>query len=151
MIPSRALFFDVDGVLNTTACWGKSLGESGDYSNRLDPVLVARAAALVRELDACCVLSSTWRVAAGYERTMAALEKAGWSDARARFVGATPFASCSRGLEIGAWLHANPIVTSFAILDDGSDMAGHSRRLVRTNPAVGLSEACCALVREMVI
>lgn len=146
---ARALFWDIDGVMNTVKCWGTSLNGSGDYSARLDPALVRRAAKLTEVIDAQCVLSSTWRMAVGFERTMNALEKAGWENARQRFVGSTPHGSGARGLEIGAWLHEHPDVTEFAILDDGADMCGHSRRLVQTNNQRGLTDACCRLACSM--
>lgn len=44
------------------------------------------------------------------------------------------------GWEIGEWLRLHPEVSSFAILDDCSDMARLRHRLVLVDPVVGLDD-----------
>src|SRR5690606_16495049 len=127
----KVIFWDIDGVLNSPGTWGQ-WAKDGDWSKALNPRMVARARDVVSKTGAKCVLSSTWRFATGYDRTLDALAVNGWTTAREDFIGETPVLHTQRGIEIGEWLLANPHVTDYVIVDDDSDMTTHVHRLVRT-------------------
>jgi hypothetical protein len=144
----RVIFWDLDGVLNHH-------GISGAWCRlwepeSLDRALVARAAALVSEVNAKCVLSSKWRVGPdAYEDTLRCLEQSGWPSSRDDFIGVTPHLRKSRGAEIEAWLSDHPEVSDFAIVDDNDDMASLRDRLILTDPFAGLSVEDCGRLRTI--
>src|SRR5690606_10063266 len=74
----KVIFWDVDGVLNNPGTWGawSKLG----WSAALEPHLVKKARDVVRATGAKCVLSSTWRIGAGLERTIECLKERGWPE-----------------------------------------------------------------------
>ena len=154
----RVIFWDVDGVLNHPEIWGAwvRLG----YAASLDPVIVERAARLVEDTGALCVLSSTWRLGgpttfkgrdcmSGYVRTVECLLESGWANAFTDFIGHTPHLGTTRGIEIGDWLVAHPQVDEFVIIDDDADMGNHINRLVKTDHRVGLTDADCERVKAL--
>lgn len=144
----RVIFWDVDGVLNHPKIWGawSKLG----WPASLDPELVKMAAAVVKLVDAKCVLSSTWRLGdGGLTKTVNCLRLQGWKTAREDFIDKTPHLGTRRGIEIGEWLVAHPEVTEYVIVDDDADMTTHMRRLVQTDRQVGLSARDCERIAEM--
>lgn len=158
----RVLFLDIDGVLNNpgtysvAAPWRREPDEL--IRVPVDPVCMARLNRLVAETDAKIVISSSWRLFTRFEDLGPALKRYGlvadvigetpdlvndpvWLEAWRTREGA-PFAyeRIERGMEIGEWLQGHPEVTTFAILDDCSDMSDLKDRLVLTDPVVGLDD-----------
>lgn len=143
----NVIFLDVDGVLNCLSRW-KELPNVSREGTKLCPELTARLKRLVDATDARIVVSSTWRIA-----FMA--ELAGWlhrHGIRDRVIGRTPsggsgstpggilVSAPERGHEIQMWLDDHPEVQRFVILDDSTDMAHLSDRLVRTTWQDGLQD-----------
>lgn len=104
----KVLFLDVDGVLNSR--------NSTDFRNNLWPVdnyMVFLVGKIQLDTDCAIVISSSWRHHPEGMRLM-----------REKFLNVidkTPSLGV-RGDEIQAWLDAHPDVTTYAILDDDSDM-----------------------------
>lgn len=148
------LYLDVDGVV-TTVGYQRQAG-----TDRLNPVQVARVAALVREFDAWVVVSSTWRVA----DCRPTLVEAGlpvncfhpdWRTAilptsrDAETGGMLPAEQARRGDEIAEHAGRNGI-TEYLVLDDVEVGAAHAGRHVRPDPELGLREADCILARKLI-
>ena len=156
----RVLFLDVDGVLNSSD-WFKrrpkrtnitksiatQIVESLRADHGFDPINIARLNTLVDRADCDIVISSTWRKLgpgeSGHEHMRRMLTHRGFKHSH-RIIGSTPvldrvvgsmglLVAQPRGLEIQAWLDAHESVSNFVILDDESDMAHLSSRLVQTN------------------
>lgn len=138
--PRCTIFLDIDGVLNTPGTWGAwvALG----YAQALEPILVARFAALAERVDAHVVLSSTWRLACGLDGTRSALIERGWQRAD-RLIDETPhMPERGRGAEIEAWLDIHPEVERWVVLDDDAGRMGAVKaKLVHVEGWQGLSEA----------
>lgn len=147
----KVIFWDVDGVLNNPGTYGawRDLGQP----HALEREIVARAAALVKETGAKCVLSSSWRaldLGPTIETTLVALEQTGWPTCREDFIGWTPILGTARAGEIAFWLEtANEPVERFVIVDDETDMLHLSPRHWWVNGAVGLTEKDCDGIKEM--
>jgi len=105
----KAVFLDIDGVLNTT-----STRNPRKLPYVADPKLVRRLKRLLASTGAKPVLASTWRY-----------DPAGLFSARHHgipFIGCTPdLPHRPRRAEIVAWLKKHPRVTRFAVLDDDDD------------------------------
>lgn len=132
----RVIFWDVDGVLNNPPVWGRR-----PSIDALDDTCVVRAAQLVKDTKAKCVLSSTWRHGHGLAATVSALSRHGWLSAALE----TPWLAsveATRGDEIRRWL-AHHHVHSFVIIDDDADMGGLLPRLIQTDYRVGLTDEDC--------
>lgn len=119
---------------------------------------MSRLNRLIAETDAQIVISSSWRLFARWQDLGPALARYGlvgevvgetpdlindatWLEAWRRREGA-PFTyeRLERGWEIAEWLRLHPEATSFAILDDCSDMAHLRHRLVLVDPVIGLDD-----------
>ncbi|MCJ2082452.1 HAD domain-containing protein [Methylobacterium sp. J-090] len=147
------IYLDVDGVV-TTVGFQRRAGR-----DRLDPVQVARVAALVREFDARVVVSSTWRIAdcrptlveAGLPETCF---HADWHTAilptsRDAATGAMlPAERARRGDEITEHATRNGI-TDYLVLDDVEVGPRHAGRHVRPDAERGLSEEDGHLARDL--
>lgn len=144
----KVVFADFDGVLNSHE-WARRQPR-GSATMTLDPAAVGLLNQLVLRTGAKVVISSTWRLFPE-ERALVALRAAGFVGG---VLGQTPdgafmqgaiYGAVVRGHEIQAWLDETPwfdaVVGSFVILDDDQDMAHLAHRLVRTNHAVGLTQA----------
>jgi hypothetical protein len=132
----RCLFLDIDGVLNSKRFLEESARGEGvrvldgrlDATHHLDPVRVAKLDAFVERHGLELVLSSSWRILFGLDRTEQMLRSVGF---RARFVGETPNLRELRAKEIAAFLASaeGRSVGRFAILDDdpgaGGELAPH--------------------------
>jgi hypothetical protein len=105
----RVLFYDIDGVLNTSAT-----PNPRDLPYITDPRLVARFKTIIFKTRATPVMISTWRY-----------DPAGLFSARHQGIpcrGVTPdLPNRPRRDEIVAWLRKHPRVTRFAVLDDDDD------------------------------
>lgn len=139
----KVIFLDFDGVLNSVEWWRR---RGADGMRSLDPAAVGLVNQLVVRTDAKVVISSTWRL---FPKDVAVntLKENGFVG---EIIGQTPdgammkgaiYGAVQRGHEIQAWLATCPKVSSFVILDDDSDMAHLSDRLVLTSHAVGLTQA----------
>jgi hypothetical protein len=157
---SRILFLDVDGVLNHIE-WAERRPDRRKITNDMneedveriraeygfDPVCVEHLSTLVERAGCDIVISSTWRKMglgqSGHLHMQRMLTHRGFKY-RDRIIGSTPvldrmvgsmglLVAQPRGLEIQAWLDAHESVSNFVILDDESDMAHLSSRLVQTN------------------
>src|SRR6266566_7995933 len=136
----KALFLDVDGVLNSRAwmirCAGVNL-------LGVDPEAVARVQEIVDRTGAKVVLSSTWRLI----NTLVSLllhSKVPVFDRTPNLVRQAGNPDFPRSDEIEAWLAAHPEVTAWAILDDDED-AGYGAcapHFVQTDPQRGLDDFC---------
>lgn len=139
----RVLFLDVDGVLNYRACFVPGGGHL-----KLCPQAVRRLRAVVEDTGCRVVLSSTWR-------TMPAFIAALWNadafpsphhDWRTiekpwQTQNGLIIASATRGHEIAEWLSRHPEVTTYAIVDDDSDMLPEQKPFfVQTSFDTGLTD-----------
>ena len=138
----KVLFLDVDGVLNTS-----------NYIGTMNKGMVQTLKYIVDKTGCKIVMSSTWRVAGYGIGTLfnTALMRCDPSDTVIKSViGVTPQGGDRideigkdyvRGNEIQLWIDDNEFDGKFAILDDDSDMAHLSPKLVKTNPEIGLTRA----------
>lgn len=163
MLRTRIVFLDFDGVLNSHEYIATLSEEERRGVIGLDPKAVRRLNALLDgDIGARIVVSSTWR----HNRTTLQLGdvlcKAGLTHPHAvlgrtpRWLHKTPggiYAAESRGAEIQAWLDTAPDfgieVTSFVVIDDDSDMAHLTDRLVKVDLATGLQDEHLAKVIAM--
>ena len=109
----KAIFLDVDGVLNSDEYFD-SVSDSDDDSieNEIDMDKIKLLKEAVDLTDAQVVLSSSWR----YTRKAQSLRELLIENGIVTDV--TPFLQNKRGLEIKSWLKNNPDVDDFVILDD---------------------------------
>ena len=149
----KAVFLDIDGVLNSTvymterAKLGKWDGkdEPGDWKaverwvQMIDPKAARRLHGLVELTGAKIVISSSWRHAQHWTRMETILRKAGCP---CSVIGETDVLSRARGYEIAKWLEEHPGVTRFVIFDDGSDAGegGLEKGFVKTDLRYGLRD-----------
>jgi hypothetical protein len=123
----KAIFLDIDGVLNTTS----SRKPSKD-AKVIEPVLLSRFRSLVTDTGAQAVLSSTWRH-----------ERDGLVCARSLGV---PFSDVlpdlrprPRNEEIIAWLKTHSEVDRFVVIDDDDDCLD-AFPLFQPAPSTGLTD-----------
>ena len=149
------LYLDIDGVV-TTVGHQRRAGK-----DRLDPAALAVVAALVRDLDARIVVSSTWRV----DDCRATLVAAGLPGGRFHPDWRTAIPASSRHPETGAMLAADQAgrgeeiaeharrngIGRYLVLDDVDVGPGHAGRHVRPDPSVGLTPADGRLARDLVL
>ncbi len=109
----KAIFLDVDGVLNSDEYFD-SVSDSADDSieNEIDMDKIKLLKEAVDLTNAQVVLSSSWR----YTRKAQSLRELLIENGIVTDV--TPFLQNKRGLEIKLWLKNNPDVDDFVILDD---------------------------------
>lgn len=135
----KALFLDIDGVLNSRRTEVAFGGYPHDFSEhdmaRFDWVAVGLIRKLCRETGAQIVLSSTWRLHFTVAEVAAGLDLP--------IVDATPDSPAGydgRGHEIAAWLADHPEVTHYAIVDDLAVMRREqAAHFVQTNDECGLT------------
>lgn len=152
----RVIFLDIDGCLNCQTTTQRDRGYIG-----IDPYKAAMFSSMVERVNAKVVLSSTWR-----------LNEHSRMEVRQRvcdFIDVTPHMPISysevekrglssavelreRGYEIKTWLDAHPEVTSYAIIDDDSDMLPEQLpHFFKTTWAEGLTEEICGNIEEYFI
>lgn len=149
----KVLFLDLDGVVNSADYMEHRRHLPRPTQHSIDAPTVPRLNAITDRTGAKIVISSSWRLARypdhdpgpvwRLRRILAAhgvtgdiidvtphlLEQVpGWVIGKGR----------ERGYEIQAWLDGHPEVTSFAILDDDSDMVHLALRHVKTSWKTGL-------------
>ena len=132
---NRLIFLDIDGVLNSTEFIAKQaegaeatvIDETFDATQHIDPSRVARLNRLIEGTGARVVLSSSWRLLFGLERTEHSLRQKGFAH---ELSAETPriFGS-DRHAEIKAYLATLEPPVSFVVLDDdafaGIDLEDH--------------------------
>lgn len=128
----RVIFLDVDGVLNC-----QTTLQNAKRSDVVDPEMVGRLNKIIEATDAKVVLSSTWRLIFGTDKTFNDyLIPAGFVG---EVIGETPNlnirigGNIPRGREIRAWLKQHPEVDQFIILDDVNNMDGLQDHLILTS------------------
>lgn len=134
--PTKILFLDIDGVLNSersaTAFGGYPHSFSASDMARFDHVALALVRRLCRVTSASVVLSSDWRYSFTAHQVANAFDLP--------VMDLTPRLPATRGKEIATWLEAHPEVERFAIVDDVPQMfEEQAANFVLTDPAVGLS------------
>lgn len=141
----KLIFLDIDGVLNSQdhakLMHSKGLRGSQTYA-QLDPVCVKALNRICEKAGAVCVLSSTWRISWSLPGMLEHLQKFGFTG---QLVDRTSNTNKERGFEIamclGHFHRHGPVVESFVILDDDSDMEHLCPFLVLTDRKTGLTEA----------
>jgi hypothetical protein len=131
----RAVFLDIDGVLNRT---GYRPLESLGLRSWIEPELAARLSHVLRALGAGIVLSSDWRCGRPLPALTTELRAAGVD---AALLGVTPVLGQPRWREIEAWIGEHAVARNqVAIIDDGFDMGPLADRFVRVSPLNGLDD-----------
>jgi hypothetical protein len=159
----RVLFLDIDGVLNSAEYMRDRRTRRRPTPHPIDATTVPRLNSITDRTGAAIVVSSTWRLApeGNYatptDRMRDILSTHGVTG---DVIGCTPYlihnvgdgpmvVQRARGDEIQAWMDCwesfgvelnEDIVESFAILDDGSDMAHLRPWLVQTTWDRGLQD-----------
>ena len=126
----KALFLDIDGVLNHL----NSPKRNGIWV--IDPENVKHLNSICASIpDLIIVLSSTWRFphAKGRVDINKELKDAGYTGPEITEMTTLSTRDAFRGQEIQAWLDEHPEVDSFIILDDDSDMLHLEPRLIQTD------------------
>jgi hypothetical protein len=144
--PTKVLFLDIDGVLNsrrTCEAFGSPL--KGGFPHGFDAVNMAlfdhAAIGLIRKLcettGASICLSSSWRIIHTVHECANGLDMP--------IFDRTPSLNWNgrtRGDEIAAWLADHPEVTTYAIVNDDSDMLESQKQyFVQTDFKEGLTWA----------
>ncbi len=109
----KAIFLDVDGVLNSDKYFDKiiNLNINGiEKDVDIEKILLLKEA--VNATGAIIVLCSSWR----YTKKALLLKKLFLENGLVIYL--TPFIQNERGLEIKKWLLDNPFVDEYVILDD---------------------------------
>lgn len=152
----KVLFLDIDGVLNShqsaifwhrrrdQSKWENELFQAWEGSlkeylaQEFCPIATSNLEYIMEQVpDLKIVVSSTWRIG----ETVETLQKIfNFSEViPPAIIDTTPIhRDGPRGLEIQAWLDANPGVEKFVIVDDDGDMEHLMEHLVQTDALVGL-------------
>ncbi len=143
----KVIFLDIDGVLNCDYCKTKI---DGYFFVMDDKIELLRE--IIEQTDAKIVLISTWRrgwfdlergIESRDQRHFVALRDK-LQEFGIELMSYTPFRQHGRGLEIEAWFEmwTGEAVERYVILDDmdGKFLRPHSRWLVRTSFAKGLTQ-----------
>lgn len=147
----RVLFLDIDGVvLHGQALWATK------NPRHLPPEKIALVKNVCDRSAAVVVVSSTWRYS---DETRDMLLFAGltlhpdWRTPHRLDKIGSVIAGQRRGAEIQQWLDAHPEVSSYAIVDDDSDMLpGQMARFVKTTFEEGICrehvERLCTVLHQ---
>jgi HAD domain in Swiss Army Knife RNA repair proteins len=142
----KILFLDIDGVLNSADYMKNRRTIPRPTPHSIDAPTIPRLNAIIERTGAKVVVSSTWRMGRDKHDLQSILRAHGFIG---EIIGCTPIGygsmpsgvlvtDCVRGHEIQAWLDEHSDVTTFAIVDDNSDMAHLTHRLVQTTWSYGL-------------
>lgn len=132
----RALFLDIDGVLN-----------HGDTDTYFETEKIEILNKILSETNASLVVTSTWRIGATPQEMDELLASQGVLPGRV--IGVTPYLDDQREEEIYEWLHTwsdRYGIEKIAILDDRSDLGQLVETLIKTNKTTGLTEQEANLV-----
>lgn len=145
-IPSRLLFLDIDGVLNSQR-WVESgaMRSHSKMEQHFDPAACRLLNDVIRRTSCGLVLSSSWRIMTATGWIERVIRERGCP--LATFYGETPNLhgvgsdDDRRGREISAWIHNAKWTGSHVIVDDSNDMGFEQRKyLVRTSWQEGMTE-----------
>lgn len=134
--PTKVLFLDIDGVLNSH----RTAYATGGFPHGFEPEQKAKfdwiAVGLIRKIcdqeDVSIVLSSSWRIIHSVHDCANGLDLP--------IFDRTKSLAGVRGEEIQEWLSRHPEVDHYAIVDDNSDMLESQRgHFVQTSHEDGLS------------
>lgn len=152
------LFLDIDGVLNHERLYRAQHADKVPWPNPaqwIDHACVQRVNDLCARTGAVIVISSAWRCipipgqpTIGWEGAAAVLRECGLA---AEVIGGTPvldempagsplYVAKGRWPEIAAWLREHP-TERWVVIDDGAVAVEPRGRLVKTDIAVGLTDA----------
>lgn len=134
----KALFLDIDGVLNShrtvIAFGGYPHGLTGTARGMFDEVAIGLISGIAEASGAKIVLSSSWRNDENWLEIGPALGL--------QITDRTPSCLGPRGQEIAQWLKEHPEVESYAIVDDDGDMLEEQKPFfVHTSHYEGLTFA----------
>jgi hypothetical protein len=103
---------------------------------------------ILESTGAQIVISSSWRIGRTLDDLREVFNQQGIDGSR--IIDVAPTSMGVRGHEIDSWLRTTSIsVESFVIIDDDSDMAHHTGRLVRTTFEDGLTRLHADMVIRM--
>ena len=148
-IPSRIIFLDIDGVLNSHEWFEKrekiELTEENYMAQDIDPAALQRFQTLLADTGASVVLSSSWRK---LPERVEYLKKHVCD-----IIAITPECDSGiRGAEIYMWWSRNKRLLGepqYAIIDDDSDMLLWQKdNFFQTSFMTGLTEEICQKVRD---
>ena len=128
----KAIFLDVDGVLNSRTFFDRVHKENGIDIFRekiLDKSCITNLKRIVDETGADIILSSSWRIIPTLVETL----RKQLGDFGMTIIDSTKSLCCKeRGDEIKEWLDRHPEYTAFVVLDDDSDMTAVMDHFVQT-------------------
>lgn len=155
----KALFLDMDGVMNSGEFFERTkgdregivfMGDMDHFMMMIDPKAIARLQRIVDAADCDIVISSTWRKLFQASTKIAKMLALKGLKSYRRVIDSTPIMHGEpRGHEIKAWLdeHAELVkigaaqpIESFVVLDDDSDMDGVEDNFVQTDNSKGLQD-----------
>lgn len=150
----KVLFLDIDGVLNSAEFMLNKRHIRRPTPHEIDAVTVPRLNSVIARTGAKICVSSTWRIGRDAMLLEEILRSHG---VRCDVVGTTPETFrmdnergwSFRGNEIQMWLDRHPEVSTFAIVDDDSDMEPLMHRLVKTSWETGLLDEHVEKLVEM--
>lgn len=158
----KILFLDIDGVLNSQNYITRTMderekmridemGNDSYWAMLIDPDAVAVLNTIIKATGAKVVLSSSWRNSHSLTEMRAFLKLRGFEgELIDKTPKRAPMAPYLRGNEIQAWLDKHPEVKQFVILDDDSDMAHLSGKLVQMHWGEGLlPKHCEAIIKHL--
>ena len=138
----KALFLDIDGVLNNTASLAMGI--------HLLPEKCLLVSRIVDATDCGIVVSSTWRKLYEQDYLREMLGRVGLWMHVGQFDYTPEFGRGTRGMEINAWLNTVKGVKNYIIIDDDSDMLPEQKpHFIQTNHNVGLTERDTRLAIDM--
>lgn len=141
-VPSRIIFLDFDGVLNSARWLATQQGWKRNVLKRFDPDAVARLNHITHTTDANIVVSSSWRYRYALPRLRSLLESVGVHGHVSDIIPAPGFerVDFERWEAIRDWLdgESTPFPQHFIILEDEEPMADLEPRCVRTTYQHGL-------------
>lgn len=140
---SKYVFLDVDGVLNTLD-WTRAFMAPPYDEDLLVEDLIKKFCDFVKEDGISVVLSSTWRLTPEHFRKIQSrLGKHG-----VEIIGSTGITNTGRGFEILEYA-ATHNIERYAVLDDMPHMRPITKRFVKTDPTVGITDGNIKQCREI--
>ena len=162
---TKAIFLDIDGVLNNCSTDKKTRSKSscGSYVG-IDKDKTKLLAKIVKETDAILVLSSSWKIGwepkGDYNKESAYNYHAKYLDNHLKKKGGLVLQDKTRernlnerGMGIKAYLILHPKITNWIVLDDeifaDFQIRGIMPHLVKTDPLTGLTDECAEAAIKM--
>lgn len=135
----KVLFLDIDGVMNSASSRKKGYKINKEEWDFPAQPMIDNFNMIIEATGAKVVISSSWRYFHSIESLRNIFKHVGMN---CEIIGETPKNTpyTVRGQEIEAWLKENPQVTSFAIVDDSSDIQPLRKYFVQTSDLRGLEK-----------